>query len=235
MPNSDFMDSLLTALRGQEDNTAPLECALPLPRYAYAADMVVRGEGATREAAARVRLHEPVEAADYIGMARCINLRFDADALFGAVAEWRSELPTPRCTVAPDREDESWDNPFYAVQYAHFRAGGVAQDMLHWDYGLAEARRLAVAVLLFPDRIREFRDAQGFMQELAGFARIYAEWHETLLAHRAAKIRQTNGELMQKEAIQYSVSSALLARAAAVTLQSGLHLLNIEPTKEWVE
>lgn len=233
MPNSDFIDGLLAHLQGQETETR-FELAAPLPRYAYAADMIVRGEGATREAAARLRRHEAVETADYIGMARCINIRFRTDALLQCMADWRDEVPEVRYTVVPDREDASWDNPFYAVQYAHFRAGCVASDTLHWDYGIPEARRLAVAMLLFPSSIHNCADPQAFMHVLAGFARAYAEWHETLLVHRAAKIRQSNGELIQKEAIQYPVSSALLARAAAITLQCGLHVLNIEPTKEWV-
>lgn len=233
MPEHDFIDGLLAYLREQGAGTR-FECAAPLPRYAYEADMVLRGDDVTREVAACLRRHEAVEAADYIGMARCINLRFKTDALLARMANWQSEMPAARCTVVPDRMDASWDNPFYAVQYAHYRAECVANDPLHWDYGMAEARRLAVAILLFPSRMRDCSEPESFMHALAGFARTYAEWHETLLVRRAAKIRQPNSELMQKEAIQHPISSALLARAAAMTLQSGLYLLNIEPTKEWV-
>lgn len=233
MANSDFIDGILAHVDdGEQGSTWRL--ALPPPRHAAEADMVLSGEGASPEAAAALARHPAVEHAVFVEAARCINLQFATAPLFAAITAWQNEPRPPACDVQPNRDDSNWDNPFYAVQYAHYRAGCVARDRLHWDYDIPAARKLAVATLLFARDMRAASDENSALQRLAAFARIYAEWHETLLTHRAAKFRQTNGELMQKEAIQYPVASALLARAAAIELQCGLYLLNIEPTKEWV-
>lgn len=196
----------------------------PVPNHADRADVVVSGGGLSPEIAKKLMQNDMIETAEYVAQAQAMNIRFAEKALFSAIADWRSETPPS----VPECAEVTRDDAFYAVQFACYRANTVMADD---RYDLKAARKLAVALVLFEQEIP--------LQKLAALAQVYADWHKTVLDYRAAKIHlakngQTNGELTQKEAIQYPLSGALLARATALTLQNGLHLLNIHPTKDWI-
>jgi hypothetical protein len=236
MSNSDFLNRLFLWLRQQGCE----EWRIAGPSSASPCDMVLHGHALSATLAKALQQQPCIAQAEYVSKARALNIRFHDDALFGTLAAWRNEPRPACCCLTPDRADNSWDNPFYVVQYAHHRAGNVAHDRLHWDYDLLAARQLAMAIVQFPQHFETCDEPWPFMQKLVDFSHVYTRWHETLLAQRAQKIRdrakpQTNGDLMQKEAIQHPITSALLARAAAITLQNGLRMLTIEPTKDWVE
>lgn len=225
MTNSDFIAGILSRIDdgGRE---GAWRLTPPPPRYAGETDIVLSGKEVSPVVAESLQRHPAVKEARYVGAAHCINMRLRTDALYDAIRHWHAERREVYHSPVRERDD----GLFHTLRYAHYRAACLARDARHWDYDLAAARRLAVAIVLFPYG----KDEAGLMARVSAFARVHAEWHETVLAQRAAEFRKTNRELMQKEAIQYPVSSALLARAAAITLRCGLHLLNIEPTKEWV-
>jgi len=193
---------------------------LPQPRYADKADIVVSGEGLSHKMAEQLD-NTLIETAEYVPQARVLNIRFTEHALFAAIANWSDEVLTARDRLPTGEE------LFYSVQYAHYRARHLAADNQHWDCDIKAARKLAVALVLFAQQMHNCKELDDFKQVLTGFVQIYNHWHESLLQNRAANIHslrsgQTNGELTQKEAIQYPVSSALLARATAMALQNAI-------------
>lgn len=238
MPNSDFLNPLIHWL--QQHGCEDFRVTLPKSTAAHNADLVLTGEGFSADLAKEITFLPMIAKAEYVAKARAMNIWFADELLFGAISTWRNEMAPSCCQLVAERDDKDWDNPFYVVQYAHHRAGNVAHDRLHWDSDVELARQLAVAVVLFQYRATDCDAPWPYMQRLVDFAQIYARWHESLLHCRAEKIRSAsmgvvNGQIVQKTAIQHPISSALLARSAAITLQNGLRMLSIEPTKEWVE
>lgn len=238
MPDSQFLDAFCALLvcckAGNE-----LRIAAPQPRYAHHADMVVTGEGLSAAVAEQMAKDPTIAAAEYVASARSINVMLEDAAIVSALESCNDETPTSFCISAPDTSEPQWEAPFYAVQYALCRAKNIATDETQWQCAPAAARKLAVALLLLPREMKRCATAWEFMTLLTALTDSYDAWHESLLVSRAQKkhrtsTAKTNGDLMQKEAIQYPISSALLARAAALTLHNGLLLLRMEPTKDWV-
>jgi hypothetical protein len=237
MNNADFFHSIKTHVQSCGDNALRIRC--PKAAHNDVADLVVSGKAASAELAQSLATHDYIESATFIEQAKAINLRLADQPLFDAISMWKDEHFAACCSLSQPCGQASWQNPVYAVQYAQYRASALAADEVQWDYDLADARALAVALVMFAQEMEQCKNPQSFMNLLVDLAQSCAKWHEGLLHHRAAKIRmtllvQTNGQLTQKEAIQYPISSALLARAAAMALQNGLDLLKIHPNKDWV-
>lgn len=224
MQEPSFLHPLLIQLRAMVFS-GNLRISQPLPAYTSLADVVVSGGGLSIDVAQNLLQLNIVESALYVAQARVINIRFEKSALFAAIANGE---PVPCEAYSAVSEDM-----FLRVQFALYRAENIAADSQQWDYEKEAARKLAVALILWKENCKEVK------QSLIDLVKFYTYWHESLLLCRAAKIRyawqgQTNGDLTQKEAIQYPVSSALLARAIAITLRNGLHSLKISPTKDGI-
>lgn len=192
-------------------------------RHVAHADIVLTGEGLASADATTLASHPAIAAAEYIAKARSINMLFHDAALF--------ELPQLSMHAAPCvRMHTGGDD---ALRYAAYRANKLATEPdMHHD--VRAARKLAVALHLFAVRLPMLNDESAWLVQMRHLAGAYDDWHESYLHKKAAEIRKTNTDLMQKEAIQSAVSSALLARATAMALAIGLVALNINPAKEWV-
>lgn len=203
--------------------SVPCRAEAAAGKYASHADVVLTGEGLLEPHATALAAHPAIATAEYVAKARSINLVLHDTALFN--------LPQLSIYVTPcKRADESSDD---RLRYAAYRATKLAAepDACH---DAQAARKLAVALHLFALRLSSIGNESAWLTQTQRLADAYHDWHETYLHEKAAKIRKTNTDLMQKEAIQSVVSSALLARASAMALAIGLTALNINPAKEWV-
>lgn len=191
--------------------------------HASHADVVLTGEGLLDAHATALSSHPAIVTAEYVTKARSINLVLHDSALF--------DLPQLSMHVLPcERMGEGSDD---VLRYAAYRASKLAMEP-DAPHDAQAARKLVVALHLFALRLSRIGDESAWLVQMQRLADAYHDWHETYLHEKAAKIRKTNTDLMQKEAIQSVVSSALLARASAMALAIGLTALNINPAKEWV-
>lgn len=190
---------------------------LRAPQLAHVqADVVLSGEGVTEQVARILAQDRAVAHAEFVTAVRCINLRLEDAALFAQHLVANEAL-------------QADDDTRHALRYAYFRACALADAAQHAQGDGMAARKLAVALLVL-----------GYSPNgaLGDMIESYGQWHDSVLvAHATQFCAQHNsesyGDLMQKEAIQYPASSALLARSAANSLRQALHMLKIEPTKDW--
>lgn len=197
---------------------------LPAARFARITDAVVAGNDASPQLLQSLLCHEDIETAEFIEVARCVNLRFKDAALRGYLEGVTFPLPP----FAMPCEPTQWEEAILSIRYAHYRASTLAgqEEVRLGDTELA--RKLAVATGYCVYRLSRSDTEEACLLSLSALAVDYHAWHESLLRLRLAMVRPANGELMQKEAIQAPLSGALLARSAAAILHDGLLALNIE-------